>query len=63
MTPPPSRAPDGASIHPLRSLWLLSIAHALNHGQAVLLPLIYLRVIDEFHVGLGEIAFVAAASA
>jgi MFS family permease len=59
----PSRAPDGASIHPMRSLWLLSIAHALNHGQAVLLPLIYLQVIDEFHVGVGEIAFVAAASA
>jgi MFS family permease len=63
VTPPPSRAPDGAPIHPLRSLWLLSIAHALNHGQAVLLPLIYLQVIDEFHVGVGEIAFVAAASA
>jgi MFS family permease len=47
----------------MRSLWLLSIAHALNHGQAVLLPLIYLQVIDEFHVGVGEIAFVAAASA
>jgi len=63
VTPPSVRAPDGASIHPIRSLWLLSIAHALNHAQAVLLPLIYLQVIDEFHVGVGEIAFVAAASA
>ena len=50
-------------IHPERSLWLLSIAHAFNHAQAVLLPLIYLQVIDEFKIGIGEIAFVAAASA
>jgi MFS transporter, FSR family, fosmidomycin resistance protein len=63
VTSAPARTPDGASIHPLRSLWLLSIAHALNHGQAVLLPLIYLQVIDEFQIGVGEIAFVAAASA
>jgi len=62
VTPPPSHAPDGASIHPQRTLWLLSIAHAFNHAQAVLLPLIYLQVIDEFHAGIGEIAFVAAAS-
>ena len=54
---------EAATIHPQRTLWLLSIAHAFNHAQAVLLPLIYLRVIDEFHVGVGEIAFVAAASA
>ncbi|HEX3265679.1 MAG TPA: MFS transporter [Candidatus Limnocylindrales bacterium] len=63
MTPRSSHAPDGASIHPQRTLWLLSIAHAFNHAQAVLLPLIYLQVIDELHAGIGEIAFVAAASA
>jgi len=56
-------AREAPPIHPARTLWLLSIAHALNHAQAVLLPLIYLAVIDEFHVGVGEIAFVAAASA
>ena len=63
MEPAPAHAPDGHPIRPNRTLWLLSIAHALNHAQAVLLPLIYLAVIDEFHVGVGEIAFVAAASA
>ena len=63
MTDEPQRALDGRPIHPQRTLWLLSIAHAFNHGQAVLLPLIYLQVIDEFKVGVGEIAFVAAASA
>lgn len=63
MTATPPGPPEAAAIRPGRTLWLLSIAHALNHAQAVLLPLIYLQVIDEFHVGIGDIAFVAAASA
>jgi MFS family permease len=42
------------------TLWLLSIAHAVNHAQAVLLPLIYLRVIDEFGVTVQTIAFLSA---
>jgi MFS family permease len=50
-----------AGIHPERSLWLLSIAHAVNHAQAVILPLIFLKLIDEFGVSVGEIALVAAA--
>jgi hypothetical protein len=50
-------------IHPERTLWLLSIAHAVNHAQAVVLPLIFLAVIDEFGVGVGAITFVAAAGA
>ncbi len=29
-------------IRPMRTLWLLSIAHAVNHAQAVILPLIYI---------------------
>lgn len=62
MTSPP-RAQQTAAIHPERTLWLLSIAHAFNHGQAVLLPLIYLEVIDEFGASVQDIAFVAAASA
>ena len=61
MTGEPARTADGRQIHPQRTLWLLSIAHAFNHAQAVLLPLIYLEVISEFGVGVGEIAFVAAA--
>lgn len=56
-----ARTPSG--IHPERTLWLLSIAHAVNHAQAVLLPLIFLKIIDEFGVGVQEVTFVAAAGA
>lgn len=58
MTDPVAR-PEG--IHPERSLWLLSIAHAVNHAQAVVLPLVFLQLIDDFGVSVGEIALVAAA--
>jgi MFS family permease len=47
-------------INPDRTLWLLSIAHAVNHAQAVLLPLIYLRIIIEFGVSEGTVAILAA---
>ncbi|HEY8637384.1 MAG TPA: MFS transporter [Candidatus Limnocylindrales bacterium] len=47
-------------IHPYRSLGLLSVAHAINHAQAVVLPLIFLKIIDEFGVGVETIAFLAA---
>jgi MFS transporter, FSR family, fosmidomycin resistance protein len=50
-------APD---IRPNRSLGLLSVAHAINHAQAVLLPLIFLKIIDEFGVGVEAVAFLAA---
>jgi AAHS family 3-hydroxyphenylpropionic acid transporter len=49
------------TIHPNRTLWLLSIAHAVNHAQAVLLPLVYVRIIAEFGVTAGTIALLAAA--
>jgi MFS family permease len=55
----PVARPEG--IHPERSLWLLSIAHAVNHAQAVILPLVFLALIDEFGASVGEIALVAAA--
>lgn len=45
------------------SLWLLSIAHAVNHAQAVVLPLIYLKITDDFHIGVDTIAFLAAGGA
>ena len=35
-----AEAAERIVIRPMRSLWLLSIAHAVNHAQAVLLPLI-----------------------
>jgi MFS family permease len=48
------------TIDPMRSLGLLSIAHAVNHAQAVVLPLIFLKVIAEFGVSVQTIAFLAA---
>jgi MFS family permease len=48
-------------IFPNRTLWLLSIAHAVNHAQAVLLPLVYIRIIAEFTVTADTIALLAAA--
>ena len=50
-------------IRPMRSLGLLSVAHAINHAQAVLLPLVFLAIIDEFGVGVQTIAFLAAIGA
>lgn len=44
----------------MQSLWLLSIAHVVNHAQAFILPLIFLQIIDEFHVSVETIAFLAA---
>lgn len=55
--------PPDTEVRPQRTLWLLSIAHAVNHAQAVLLPLIFLRIIDEFGVTVQAVTFVAAAGA
>ncbi len=52
-----------ADVRPERTLWLLSVAHAVNHAQAVVLPLIFLKIIDEFGVGVQEVTLVAAAGA
>jgi MFS family permease len=52
--------PDLPDVRPNRSLVLLSVAHAVNHAHAVILPLIFLRLIDEFDVGVESIAFIAA---
>ena len=41
--PRPS-TPSASEIRPERTLWLLAIAHAVNHAQAVILPLIFLAV-------------------
>jgi MFS family permease len=52
-----------APINPTTTLWLLSMAHAVNHAQAVLLPLVYVRIIAEFGVGADTVALLAAAGA
>ncbi len=44
-----------------RSLFLLTVAHAFNHAQAALLPLVYLVIIRDFHVTVPQIAFLTAA--
>lgn len=53
-------SPARLDVHPNRTLWLLAFAHAVNHAQAVLLPLVYLRIIIEFGVRVETIAFLAA---
>ena len=59
----PPAPPDPTEVRPERTLWLLAIAHAVNHAQAVILPLIFLKIIDEFGVGVQAVTFVAAAGA
>ena len=62
-TPAPSTVAEAAErivIRPMRTLWLLSIAHAVNHAQAVVLPLIYLQITEDYAVGVETIAFLAA---
>jgi MFS transporter, FSR family, fosmidomycin resistance protein len=49
------------AVRPMRSLWLLSAAHAVNHAHAALLPLVYLAIIDEFAIGAAAVALLAAA--
>lgn len=47
-------------VRPHRTLWLLSMAHAVNHAQAALLPLIYLAIIPEFRIDAAAIALLVA---
>ena len=47
-------------VRPMRSLVLLSASHAINHAHAIVLPLIFLQLIDEYGVGIDAIAFLAA---
>jgi MFS family permease len=47
----------------MRSLGLLSVAHAVNHAYAVLLPPVFLAIIDEFGVSVAVVAILAAVGA
>jgi MFS family permease len=49
-------------VRPTRTLWLLVVAHAFNHAQVAVLPLIYLAVIKQWGVTVTTIAFLTAAS-
>jgi len=54
--------PPSTDVRPTRSLWLLVLAHAFNHAQVAVLPLVYLALIDEWGVTVPTIAFLTAAS-
>ena len=56
--PRPSLGPD---VRPGRSLAILTVAHAFNHAQVALLPLVYLALIDQWGVSVSTIAFITAA--
>lgn len=47
----------------MRSLGLLSVAHAVNHAYAVLLPPIFLAIIDEFGATVSAVAILASVGA
>lgn len=49
-----------SDVRPNLSLWLLSFAHAVNHAQAALLPLVYIAIITEFGISVAAIAFLTA---
>jgi MFS family permease len=61
VTPAVAPARLEPAIRPNLTLWLLSIAHAVNHAQAVLLPMVFLLIIKEFGVSVQAITLVAAA--
>lgn len=58
--PADQQAPAAARVRPNRTLGLLALAHAFNHAQVALLPLVYVIVIDQFHITVAEIAFLVS---
>ena len=56
----PAEPAPRSDVRPNRTLWLLSAAHAVNHAQAALMPLVYIAIISEFHVSVAAIAFLTA---
>ncbi len=57
---PVQTAMPGARIHPAITLALLSVQHALIHAQSALMPLVFIQVIDEFGVGVGQVGLLIA---
>lgn len=49
----------GTAVRPRVTLSLLSVQHALIHGQAALYPLVYLAVINEFGVSAASIVILS----
>ena len=50
---PPERA---VAVRPNVSLALLSVAHAINHAQVALMPLVFIAIIPEFGIGVADVA-------
>jgi MFS family permease len=50
-----------ATVRPVVTLGLLSLAHAFNHAQVALLPLVYLAVIPQFGIGVADVALLVSA--
>jgi MFS family permease len=48
-------------VRPAVTLGLLSVQHALIHAQSALMPLIFIQIIDQFRIGVGEIGLLIAA--
>jgi len=48
------------AVRPWRSLTLVTIAHALNHSQVAIYPLVYLALIEEWGVTVPAIALLTA---
>ncbi|MFI5292823.1 MAG: MFS transporter, partial [Candidatus Limnocylindrales bacterium] len=51
---------ESPRIQPMRTLGLVSTLHAANHAQAVLMPLIYIAIIDEWGISIGTIGLLVA---
>ncbi len=58
--PPPTGTDVRSEIRPAITLALLSLQHALIHAQSALLPLVFIQVIDQFGVGVGEVGLLVA---
>src|SRR3954451_14293360 len=53
----------GRPVRPGLTLGLLSLQHALIHGQSALYPIVFLAISPEFGIGAGAIAVLAAVGA
>jgi len=52
--------PVDRRVRPTLTLGLLSLAHAFNHAQVALLPLVYLLIIPEFRIGVADVAILVS---
>lgn len=59
-TPAPSPAPPPIDERPGVTLILLSIQHALIHAQTALMPLVFIKIISQFGIGVDSIGLLVA---